>query len=169
MVTSNKQLASDSALLAGVKKHIATLSTVTVAGQSYTPTEVVATLQPLVDTGTAAATSKVTWQDSVKAAATAQAEAKAFVAQLRLAIYVLFGNSASILSDFGMVPRKVRTTDPLAQVVAAERRRATRKARGTMGKVEKASIKGSVPATISIAVPGAELAPSAALPTPPKP
>ena len=48
-----------------------------------------------------------------------------------------------ILADFGTAPVKHGVKSPAVKALAAERMRATRKARHTLGKRQKAKIKGS--------------------------
>jgi hypothetical protein len=60
-----------------------------------------------------------------------------------------------ILADFGLVTRKVPTPlDAAATVVAVSKRKATRAARHTMGKKQKAAITGGLTGPIVVPVDG---------------
>ena len=77
-----------------------------------------------------------------------------------------FGTSADVLADFGLTLPKARA--PLTaeeKAVAAAKRAATRKARGTMGKVQKKAVKGAVSATL-VVTPLAAPQPAMATPGP---
>ena len=68
-----------------------------------------------------------------------------FVDAFRQAMSIQFG-SVDVLSDFGILPRKPRKAlSGPEQVAKADKARATRLARHTMGKKQKRSIKGEVP------------------------
>ena len=74
-----------------------------------------------------------------------------------------FGNSPTTLADFAIPPKKARTLPTPEQKAAAKaKRKATRKARGTVGPVKKKSIKGNVVGVVVTPV----TAPDAASPTP---
>ena len=60
-------------------------------------------------------------------------------------VAVTYRSTPTLLSDFGVAPRKGRT--PLTsseQAVAVAKRASTRKARSTMGSVQKKGVKGDV-------------------------
>ena len=102
---------------------------------------------------------------AVAAARTEKTDLVALTAALKSYLVNEYGTTSTVLSDFGFAPRKVTPRNPVTKVVAAERLRATRKERGTMGAVQKSKIKGTVPATIEIqtvpgTVSGAQLAPA---------
>jgi hypothetical protein len=51
-----------------------------------------------------------------------------------------------VLADFGFTAPKKRVLTPDEKAAAAVKAKATRKARNTMGKVQKKSVKGTTPA-----------------------
>jgi hypothetical protein len=66
-------------------------------------------------------------------------------------IKVTFGNQPDVLSDFGLAPRKVPAPLTAEQkAVAAAKRKATRKARGTMGPKAKKAVKGQITAELVV-------------------
>jgi hypothetical protein len=54
-----------------------------------------------------------------------------------------FGNQADVLADFGLALPKARATKLETKVQAVVKGKATRQARHTMGKKQKASVKGT--------------------------
>jgi hypothetical protein len=137
-------------MIAGTKQHFSTVSSLTFGNGTYTPVQVEAFLQTLIDLRTAV--------DDAKAATKAKIVAEAAQAPSRrsqLAAYVAyvkatFGNSPDALADFGLKPRKTRT--PLTidqQAAAAAKRAATRAARHTMGPKEKSKVKGTITTIVS--------------------
>jgi hypothetical protein len=130
----------------GTTKHFTNASQVlTVGGVSYTVAQISANLQEIVDlrntTTSAQATAK---------AAVAAEEAKLPPLLLFLAAYVAyvkatFGNSPTVLGDFGVPTRKARKPPTTEEKAAASAKaKATRKARGTKGPVAIQAITGNV-------------------------
>jgi len=69
----------------------------------------------------------------------------AFMTSYTAFVKVTFGNTPTVLADFGLAPKKARTPpSPAAKVAAAAKRKATRAARGTTGPKKKLSVKGNV-------------------------
>src|SRR3979409_1544989 len=72
---------------------------------------------------------------------------------LREHLLNVFGDTSPALADFGLAPPKKPVTTPEKKDAAADKMRATRAARHTMGKKQKKAIKGVVPATAPEAPP----------------
>jgi len=148
-VNQQDRILRDQKMIEGIKKHLKSASIV-VAGKTYTSDEVVAALQARVDAANAIAPAKAAWQDLVNTATTQTEQSKSLVSGLRQTVKVMFGQTAETLADFGIPapkPRKVLTSEE--KVAAAAKAAATRAARHTMGKVQKAKVKGSAPSTSS--------------------
>jgi hypothetical protein len=156
MTTNSKtqRIAADNALISGLQKHASTLpASFNLAGQTYTSTQCVTTLQGRITVANAVGPANASYQAAVKADTAAQTTTDPFVAELKAQLLIWFKNDQETLADFGLTPSKrPGTKDPLTKVVAAEKLRATRKARGTMGKREREEVKGSIPSTLSITV-----------------
>ncbi len=70
---------------------------------------------------------------------------QAFMTSYTAFVRATFGNSPTVLADFGLAPKKAHTPpSPAAKVAAAAKRKATRAARGTTGPKKKLSVKGNV-------------------------
>jgi type I site-specific restriction endonuclease len=146
-------------LIAGIQKHLANVTSFTVASAAYTPAEVTTALQQLVAIYGAvnAARSVVTAKLTEEKAQTPAL--RSTMAALMSYVKLTFGGSPEVLADFGLQPKKVATKlTTEKQVVAVARRASTRKARGTTGKRAKLAVKGNV---VDVALTPIEAAPPA--------
>jgi hypothetical protein len=132
-------------LIAGTKKHLSGVSSLMLEGGTFTPSQIEASLQGLIDLRTAVddakAAAKAKVADELAQASPLRSHMAAFVAFVKVA----FGKSPDVLADFGLKPRK--TTTPLTieqKTVAAAKRKATRAARHTMGTSQKKKVKGTI-------------------------
>jgi hypothetical protein len=132
-------------LVAGTQKHFSNVSSLTFGSGTFTPAQVEASLQTLINLRAAVDDAKTVAKAKI-VAETAQApslrsQMAAFVAFVKAA----FGNSPDTLADFGLKPKKTRA--PLTidqQAAAAAKRKATRAARHTMGSKQKKDVKGTI-------------------------
>ena len=143
-------------LLAGTRKRFTNAGqTLTIEGAPVTVDALEKELQGFLDDHAAVAAAKATVKAKV-AAENARLVAlntlvKGFIAFLR----VTFGNDPEALADFGLAPRKAPAPMTAEQkAVAAEKRKATRAARGTKTAKQKKAIHGNV--TIQMVVTPAE-------------
>lgn len=83
---------------------------------------------------------------------------------LKYWVWGQFGADSSIAEEFGYAPRKLGQKTAQAKWQAVERLRATRKARGTMGKKQRAKVKGAI--GVDVAPRPAPVAPSQPTPAP---
>jgi hypothetical protein len=150
------QTASDSELLAGLTQNQATLPSMLLNGATTTPAQCLALVQSRISAADAVVTTKAAWQKAVLAHRTVVAQTKPVVDDLRQQLTLMYHTSPDILAAYGLTPRKkpaVQTTP--AKMVAAEKRLATRKERGTKGSRQKAKVVGSLPAALTVSVPNA--------------
>jgi hypothetical protein len=140
-----KDAALASSLIAGIGKHFSNTSSLAFGSATVTPAEVTQRLQTLVNLRTDANNAKAT---STAKVALENAQAPALVGQMAdLVSFVktTFSKSPDVLADFGLAPKKVSTPLTVEQKAAAVAKRAsTRKARNTMGKVQKKAVTGNV-------------------------
>jgi hypothetical protein len=140
-----KDAALASSLIAGIGKHFPATSSLAFGSASSTPAEVTQRLQTLINLRTDANNAKVTAKTKV---ALENAQAPALVGQMAdLVSFVrtTFSKSPDVLADFGLAPKKASTPLTVNQKAAAAAKRAsTRKARNTMGKVQKKAVIGDV-------------------------
>jgi hypothetical protein len=134
--------------IAGVKKHFAAVPTLALDGTAMTPDDVTAELQAAIDAADAAASVEKAFHDAVAAKHAAFAKTTARLRSLKALVQNQLGNSEEVLGDFGFSNTKPRTPDEATKAAAVAKRAATRAARHTMGKRQKAPIKGAVAAAV---------------------
>ena len=136
---------ADQKLADGFSKHGSGITTILIGGTPQAVTDIVTTLQARINTANAVLTSRATWQNAVVTDRAERVKTKAYVSGLKQALLVAFSGQVDVLADFGLTPRKPRVVTPEGKVVAAAKAKATRAARHTMGKNQKAAIKGTLP------------------------
>ena len=132
------------ALIAGTQKHYPNGS-FSLLNTTYTTATLVQLLQSLADALNALNAAEASVKDAVLAATAARAKVGPVILAYTRQLRTTFGNATQTLLDFGVEPTKVpapRTTEQKA--AAAAKARATREARGTGSKKQKAAIKGNV-------------------------
>jgi len=137
-------ISRDEALIAGVQAHFKG-ATLTLAGQTLTANQVVSALQDVIDAANAVPPAKAAWQAALSALKTQVASSQELVVCLRQMVMAQFRTQPGVLADFGLAAPKKRaklTTQQAA--LKAARSKATRQARGTLGPVERQSVKGNV-------------------------
>ncbi len=142
----NDKVAADQSLLDGINKHSAAMPTVIVSGAAVPLKDITDTLQARIQAARNVAPAKATWQVAVQADRDQRANSKTLVTVLKQALVLHFNGQVETLADFGLTGRKPTVVSPETRVAAAAKAKATRAARHTMGKKQKAKIKGTVPA-----------------------
>ena len=148
----NSQATRARQLIAGAKKHFTNGSTeLQVGGATFTVTALTQFLQDFVDQREAVEASKAATKAKVEAERVHAPSQIAIVHAFETVVRGMFGNFADALADFGLAPRKARS--PMTaekKAVAVAKRKATRAARGTMGKNQKKGVKGAVKAALVV-------------------
>jgi hypothetical protein len=139
--------ARDKQFITGINKRLTTVQSLAIAGTTYTPAQLIQLFQSQIDSADAVAIAKAKYQDAVKAYRDQAKQLVSVTSGFQSQIRNLYGNASEPLSDFGMSPRKVAKPKLATKVVAVDKAKATRKARGTLGPKKRKSIKGTVPAT----------------------
>jgi hypothetical protein len=145
-VTRQNQLRQ---LMAGIDKHLTNVTSVTLAGADVPLPQVKAQLQADVDASDASVQAKANLAAVVQRERNSHANLEPTLRLFKSYVVSHFGdtNDASdVLSDFGLKPRPSPKTTVATKAEAAEKSKATREARHTMGPKQKAKIKGTVPA-----------------------
>jgi hypothetical protein len=129
--------------------------------KSYTKAQIAQVLNGAISATDAATAAKAAAKVAVATAATQRAQAIELRSLLHLLIEVQLGKTSPVLAQLGFAPPP--TTRTVAEKsAAADKAKATRTARHTMGKKQRAAITGStVAAAVSAAVPVAAGAPAA--------
>jgi hypothetical protein len=137
---------ADQKLIGGLTEHASTVSSLVIAGTSYTTAAMIAVLQARVATGNAVTSTRATWQAAVQGDRDKHAQTQAFVSGLLQVLHVAFAGQIEALNDFGLVPHKPQPQrTPEQKALQTKKAAATRAARHTMGPKQKAAIKGKLP------------------------
>jgi hypothetical protein len=148
-------------LVGGLQKHLPT-GTLLVANTSYTTSQLATSFTSLVTSIQATATAKAAYQAAVKAEDELYAELFPLVSGVRAVLYQMYRGSIETLADCGISPHKVAIRTAAEKLAAAAKAKATRAARHTLGKKQKAAITGSSAA----AAPVSPASPPAPVPVP---
>jgi hypothetical protein len=151
-------------LIAGTAKHLASATTVMLAGGSYTPAQITTKLQQVVSLRTDVDTAKATTKAKLAAEKANMPALHTLMGALVTYVKASYGNAPDVLADFGIHPKTRAPLTVEAKAAAAAKREATRTARGTKGSVQKKGIKGAV---IGVTVTPITAAPPIATPTSP--
>jgi len=126
----------------GVKEHLK--GSVQLAGGSYKPADILTILAAPTSAADATDKAKATYRTAVAEERTAKAAAKGMRESLQSYVVGIHGAKSGILADFGFTIKEPTPKTVEVKNEAVVKMRATRKARGTMGKKQKAQIKGTV-------------------------
>jgi hypothetical protein len=139
--------ARDGQVIVGIKKDLQNVSSLALAGSTYTPTTLTQLVQSRIDAVNAVVNAKAQWQNASATYKALNSRVTQVVRDLRQ--YVISANSpdSPVLADFGFTAPKKTPLTPEQKVARALKAAATRKARGTLGKKQKLAIKGAVPPT----------------------
>jgi hypothetical protein len=149
----------DAQIVAGIGKHLQNVPSISLLGTSYAPGDLTKAFQAQISALATLAALKAQVTAAVAAARTQDVDLSALSTALKTYLVNEYGKASPVLGDFGFAPHKVAPRNPVNKVIAAERLRATRKERGTMGPVQKAKIMGTVPATIAVDTKTGEMSP----------
>ncbi|HEY8038669.1 MAG TPA: hypothetical protein VIF15_02705 [Polyangiaceae bacterium] len=144
-------------LIAGTKKHFANTASLVFDSASYTPAQIEASFQTLVDLRTAVVDAKAATATKVAAEKDGSTAILSLMTAYVAFVKSTFAKSPDVLADFGLKPKKVPTPLTVEEKAAAvAKRKATRASRKTMGSRQKKAVKGTV-ATVVVTPVHAEL------------
>jgi hypothetical protein len=132
-------------LIAGLQKHFANVTSLKFASGDHTPDEITKALQALVDLHKAVEAVKPVLKAKLAAVKSQAPALRTQMHAFESFVMSTFSESADVLADFGLEPKKAPT--PLTteqQAVANAKREATRTARGTTGKKARKGVTGGV-------------------------
>ena len=160
--SSNQRITGINAHLTGAKTEIP------VKGGMVKPAAMVAVFQHALDTRAAVVTARGVYKAALVQRAAADDERVLTDDALKSWVLNRFGDDSVEAHAFGYVARKAATPSAQKKANAAEKRKATREARGTRGSRQKLEIKGSLNGPTDLAAPaqtsGATAAPATAAP-----
>ncbi len=140
-----------------------------VQGNLLKPAALLKLYQRSLDARAAVAARHASYQGALKARGEAEADRLAADENLKAWVLGRFGAGSTEASEFGFAPRKQPTVSAETRAAAVVQNKATRDARGTVGKKAKLKIKGVVPTSTAPAAPAttSASAPAQTLVTPP--
>jgi len=147
--TNNKRgdrVAADQAMIDGTLKFLANLATLPVGGTNMTPADIVKVFQERVDAGKAVQTANAARVAAIKADLDTRTKTTAFARAFRRIVLGMFQEAPDTLAIFALKAPKATKVKVATKAVAVAKNKATRAARGTVGKRKKLAIKGTVPA-----------------------
>jgi len=134
-------------MIAGVLKHASALATITLDGQPFTQAALIKFFQDEIDTAGATLVAEGLFHKAVAAEQAAVAAGEPVFRALRAFLLNLFQGQPDILADFGITVIARQVPSAATKAAAALKAKATRAARGTGGKRQKAKITGTATAT----------------------
>ncbi len=139
--------AHDGQVIVGIKKDLQSVTSLPLAGSTYTMASLTQLVQSRIDAANTVANAKAQWHDASATYKALNSQVTQVLHGLRQYLINAFGPASPVLADFGFTASKRTPLTPEQKVARAAKAEATRKARGTLGKKQKAAIKGAVPPT----------------------
>jgi hypothetical protein len=136
----------DQEVVNGIEKELYSMQTLHVGGASYTPQTLVAYVLTRTEQAAAILTARAAWEKAISDYDALDKRMNVTLADLRSLVMAAFGRDTPKLASFGFSPPKPSTRTPEQRAKAALKGVATRKTRKTMGKKQKALVKGEPPA-----------------------
>jgi hypothetical protein len=154
-------------LVTGILANLADVSTFAIGGDAYSRDDLVARLHDRIAAAEKSKASKNQWHSDVQSERLVQAAVRPLRKAMRAFVVARYGESSAKLGEFGFVPNKARKTTAKTKATAADKAKATRVARNTVGKKQRKAVKAAAPGTPPTPTAGA--APSAHTPAPSSP
>jgi hypothetical protein len=148
-------LTVDRKMTVALPKILGNVGALMLDGATYTTADLVKLFERRIDAADAATAAYGKWLDAVKADHDELARTAIAVRALKDTLRAMFATQAETLAEVGLTPRKVGKRTVETKLQAAARARATREARGTMGKVQRKAVKALVTTTMVVTPVGA--------------
>jgi hypothetical protein len=152
--------------ITALQKHVSARGEIPIAGKKVKGAALVALYQSVLDAGEAVTSAKGNYKLALTARQQAEAQRKIADESLRQWVLITFGAESQEAHDFGFVPKPRAVPSADEKATAAALGKATRRARGTLGKRQKSKIKGTLatPAATPAVLAPAPVAPATAAP-----
>jgi hypothetical protein len=137
------------ALVKGINTELAGVDPFLLDGTHFTRTELLARFQAALDAFASVKSARTALLQAVAKQKAALAQARPLRAGMKRFLQIQFGPSNPKLQEFGFTPARIPSTPVKTKAQAKVKSAATRVARGTRGKKQKAEIKGNVAAAPS--------------------
>jgi hypothetical protein len=146
-------ITNTTASITACKTHLPPKTEIPVAGAMVKPAAIIAVLQKSLDTSAAVADARAVLHAALAERDAADVDRVTVETAIRGWVLQRFGAGSKEAHDFGVQPKKVNTPSAETRARAVKLAEATRAARGTMSKKEKAKIKGTLHVPIAPAAP----------------
>jgi hypothetical protein len=146
--TRKTAVEADKALIAGIQKYLMGQPLI-IGKQSYQPQDIINILLARVTTGQGIIDARTAVTAAIKADAAERTTTGVLVRGFRTIVQGMFSEQPDTLAVFGLKPRKSPKKTLVVKTKAVAASKATRKARGTLGRKQRSRIRGVVnpPAT----------------------
>ncbi len=153
------------AVISGLLAFYAPTDTFLMKSGTYTRDDLVLKFQAFVASLETTKNSNRQWRQDIQAERALELEVTPLRVGVRAVAQTRFGKDGTQLIQFGFQPAKVRVQTPASKVLAAAKAKATREARGTLTKKEKAALQGTV-TTVTVGKPAPQAGGGATAPLP---
>jgi hypothetical protein len=133
----------DNALIAGIQKYLMGQPLI-IGKQTYQPQDIINVLKARVTTGQSIIDARTAVTAAIKADQGERTTTGALVRGFRTIVIGMFSELPDTLAVFGLKPRKSTKKTVAVKSTAVAKTLATRKARGTLGKKQRARITGKL-------------------------
>ena len=138
-----QKLQRNRAMVFGIQKHLASMPAVLVSGVKRAPADLVDLFERHDAAIAASSAAEAEYRAAVKRERALDAEAGKVATQIVTMARLHYGPDTVTLADFGTAPIRTGKKTPEVLSRAAEKTRATRAARHTMGKRQRAKVRGT--------------------------
>jgi hypothetical protein len=133
----------DRRLIVGILGDLQATPDLRLGGESFTTEALAALVQSRIDAAREVLGARARLHGAVRSYAAIDARLRPVVADLRALVFALFGPKSVEVARFGFTPPKARQKlTPAQNAARAAKCRATRLARGTLGKRQRAALNG---------------------------
>ena len=172
-INRTTELTRDAQCIAGIEKNLNAAPSLALVGTTFTPATLIALIQSRIDAASALAREEADLQARREAFKVLSAQVTLVERGLRELVINTFGPKSAVLADFAFKATARKPLTPEQKLAKAAKAKATREARHTMGKNQKAAIKGTVsptaPATAAPTAPAPTVPAATTVSTPPSP
>jgi hypothetical protein len=134
------------ALINGINTLLASVDPFILGNETIARADLLAKFQSLLNAANATKAAQTAYHNAVQSERSLTAEVAPLRAQMKLFLLSRFGKTSTQLQSFGFTPNKVPNKPVASKSTQVAKALATRKARGTLGKKQKSTIHGTVPA-----------------------
>jgi hypothetical protein len=138
MSTKANRINQDQQLISGIQKHFGKSDVFVLKGEKHSIPKIIGVLERRIQASKPVMPAKAAWLNAVREEENVLVESDPLVSDVRKYITLVHGSSLEVLADFGIVPKKRRALTAEEQATKVAKAEATRKARHTMGKRQKA-------------------------------